>query len=159
IGSQKINGVIRQHLPILLEKYHIIHICGKGNVDESINEQGYVQYEYVHDELNDIFAVTDFVISRAGSNAIFEFLALNIPMLLIPLSLNASRGDQIDNAKSFEQQGFAHVLLEEDVSDESLLQGIEHVTTNLKTYKAQLQTDDSEIARKKVIKTIEKMAK
>ncbi|HLQ98473.1 MAG TPA: glycosyltransferase, partial [Candidatus Dormibacteraeota bacterium] len=159
IGSQKINGVIRQHLPILLEKYHIIHICGKGNVDESINEQGYVQYEYVHDELNDIFAVTDFVISRAGSNAIFEFLALNIPMLLIPLSLNASRGDQIDNAKSFEQQGFAHVLLEEDVTDESLLQGIEHLTTNLTTYKAQLQTDDSEISRKKVIQTIEEMAK
>lgn len=159
IGSQKINEVIRKHLPTLLKKYQIIHICGKGNVDTSIEEPGYVQYEYVHDELNDIFAITDFVISRAGSNAIFEFLALNIPMLLIPLSLNASRGDQIDNAKSFEEQGFARVLLEEDVTDESLLQSIEDLTKDLRTLKAQLQTDDSEKSRKKVIETIEKMAK
>src|SRR5699024_3749317 len=101
VGSRKINQSVRECLPTLLESFQIIHICGAGNVDKDVEQKGYCQFEYVHDELKDIFACTDFVISRAGSNAIFEFLALNIPMLLIPLSLSASRGDQIVNAKSF----------------------------------------------------------
>src|SRR5699024_2454953 len=61
-------------------------------------------------------AITDYVVSRAGSNAIFEFLALRIPMLLIPLSLAASRGDQIVNAESFKKKQYAHVLPEEDLT-------------------------------------------
>src|SRR5690625_1040388 len=35
IGSQKLNSVIRENLHQLLKQYHIIHICGKGNIDES----------------------------------------------------------------------------------------------------------------------------
>ena len=81
----------------------MIHLCGKGNVDTSLNDKGYVQFEYVNDELKDLFAITDYVVSRAGANAIFELLAMQIPMLLIPLSLGASRGDQIENAKNFQK--------------------------------------------------------
>lgn len=114
-GSEKINQLIRTHLPTLLETHQVIHICGKGNKDEDLKEAGYVQYEYLTNELNHIFAISDKIISRAGANAIFEFLALNIPMLLIPLSRNASRGDQIVNAKSFEKQGYALVLEEEAI--------------------------------------------
>src|SRR5690606_33532502 len=94
IGSQKINEAVRTNLDVLLQTYQLVHICGRDNVDSTINRKGYVQFEYVNDELKDIFAITDFVISRAGANAIFEFLALDLPMLLIPLSLAASRGDQ-----------------------------------------------------------------
>jgi UDP-N-acetylglucosamine--N-acetylmuramyl-(pentapeptide) pyrophosphoryl-undecaprenol N-acetylglucosamine transferase len=43
---------------------------------------------------------------------------------LIPLSANASRGDQILNARSFERQGFSMVLEEEELSDEVLLNAI-----------------------------------
>ena len=64
---------------------------------------GYVQYEYIKDELPDLFALADVVISRAGANAICEISALHKPNLLIPLSANASRGDQILNARSFER--------------------------------------------------------
>src|SRR5699024_2777129 len=103
-GSQKINEVIRSVLPNLLNSYQVIHICGSGNVDETIQFDGYVQFEYVNEELKHLFAITDFVISRAGANAIFEFLALQIPMLLIPLSQGASRGDQIENADSFQEK-------------------------------------------------------
>ena len=56
--------------------------------------KGYTQFEYIKDELRDIFALADIVISRAGANAICELLALRKPNLLIPLSANASRGDQ-----------------------------------------------------------------
>ena len=69
-----------------------MHLCGKGNLDESLqNKEGYRQFEYVHEELPDILAATDFI-SRAGSNAIFEFLTMQKPMVLIPLSKFASRG-------------------------------------------------------------------
>src|SRR5699024_10707031 len=87
IGSQKINEQIRKNLPTLLEDFHIVHICGKGNVDEDVKQDGYVQFEYINDGLQDIFAATDLVISRAGANAIFEFLALYIQKLIIQLYL------------------------------------------------------------------------
>ena len=79
-----------------------------------------MQFEYVSDGLNDLFAAADFIVSRAGSNSISEFLALKKPHLLIPLSARASRGDQILNAASFESQGFSMVLQEEDITPQLL---------------------------------------
>jgi UDP-N-acetylglucosamine--N-acetylmuramyl-(pentapeptide) pyrophosphoryl-undecaprenol N-acetylglucosamine transferase len=123
LGSQKINKVLRESLDGILKNYQLVHICGKGNM-ENINKLGYKQFEYLSEDLTHVLAASDCVISRAGSNSISEFLALKKPMLLIPLSENASRGDQILNAKSFENQGFALVLKEEGMNKESLLNGI-----------------------------------
>ncbi|MGN1318816.1 MAG: undecaprenyldiphospho-muramoylpentapeptide beta-N-acetylglucosaminyltransferase [Lachnospirales bacterium] len=124
-GSVKINNFIRELLPKLMERFDVIHLCGKGNFDKTRAElNGYKQFEYVSDELPDIFAATDFVVSRAGSNAICEFLALNMPMLLIPLSKKASRGDQILNAESFEKQGFAKVYDEDTMTSKGLFEAI-----------------------------------
>ena len=97
LGSKKLNQAIRENLEALLQDYQIIHLTGHGLVDSSIDAKGYVQYEFVKEELTDLLAITDTVVSRAGSNAIYEFLTLRIPMLLIPLGLDQSRGDQIDN--------------------------------------------------------------
>ena len=58
-------------------------------------KDNYIQFEFVKDDLKHIFKVTDMVISRAGANSIFEFLSLNLTMLLIPLPLSQSRGGQI----------------------------------------------------------------
>ena len=112
---------LRPALRLLLKDFQIIHLCGKGKTDESLkNTKGYCQFEYVKDELRDIFALSEIVISRAGANAICELLALRKPNLLIPLSAKASRGDQILNARSFERQGFSMVLEEEDLTKETL---------------------------------------
>ena len=92
--------------------------------------KGYTQFEYIKDELRDIFALADIVISRAGANAICELLALRKPNLLIPLSANASRGDQILNARSFERQGFSMVLEEEEITEKSLLNAIRELYHN-----------------------------
>lgn len=82
----------------------MIHLCGKGNLDHSLdNKSGYVQYEYIKKELSSMLALADLVISRAGANAICELLALRKPNILIPLSAAASRGDQILNAESFKR--------------------------------------------------------
>ncbi|WP_274310401.1 undecaprenyldiphospho-muramoylpentapeptide beta-N-acetylglucosaminyltransferase [Solibacillus daqui] len=131
LGSVVVNDAVRENLTKLLEKYQIIHLCGKGNIDSSLlNLEGYRQFEYVTDELPDLLYAADFIVSRAGSNSIFEFLALHKPMLLIPLSAAKSRGDQILNARLFKQQGFAHVLDEDTMTIESFYKAVETLVAN-----------------------------
>ncbi|WP_243712940.1 undecaprenyldiphospho-muramoylpentapeptide beta-N-acetylglucosaminyltransferase [Macrococcus carouselicus] len=128
LGSKLINDIIRRNLDELLKSYQIIHITGKGLLDSSIERKGYEQVEFVKDELPHLYAVTDLIISRAGANAIFEFLALKKPMLLIPLGLDQSRGDQIDNAALFKKSGYAEVLEEGRI--EQLPEALQTLATN-----------------------------
>ncbi|NLY48901.1 MAG: undecaprenyldiphospho-muramoylpentapeptide beta-N-acetylglucosaminyltransferase [Clostridiales bacterium] len=134
-GSKTINDVVRGLLPTLLRDFQVIHVCGKGNTDPRLNDtKGYAQFEYVKEELSDLFAASDIVISRAGANTICEILALRKPNILIPLGLNASRGDQILNAESFASQGYSYLLKEEDLSVSSLLDAINSVMENRHKY-------------------------
>lgn len=134
-GSRAINTAIRDLLPELIKNYNIIHLCGKGNLDPSLDVvSGYAQFEYANKELADMFALADLVISRAGANAICELLALRKPNILIPLSAAASRGDQILNANSFRSQGFSYVLDEEELTNTTLLEAIEHVFRKKDSY-------------------------
>lgn len=131
LGSVVLNDALRSNLPELLESYQVIHLCGKGNIDTSLEElKGYKQFDYVTTELSDLLHAADFVVSRAGSNSIFEFLALKKPMLLIPLSAAKSRGDQILNAKIFEKQGFAVTLEEELLTKNTFMKVIETLEKN-----------------------------
>jgi UDP-N-acetylglucosamine--N-acetylmuramyl-(pentapeptide) pyrophosphoryl-undecaprenol N-acetylglucosamine transferase len=128
LGAAIINQTIRSILPQLLETFQIVHICGKGKMDSTIAvDARYRQFEYLNDELADIFACSDLVISRAGANSLYELLYLKKPHILIPLSKRASRGDQIVNAQYFSQRGLSNVLYEEDLSGKSLLQLINTV--------------------------------
>lgn len=134
-GSKVINDAIRGILPELLEKFYVIHLCGKGNLDNQLEGLlGYYQMEYASEELPDIFALADLAVSRAGANAICELLALRKPNILIPLSAAASRGDQILNANSFKKQGFSFVLEEEQLTGSSLLDAIRDVYQNRSAY-------------------------
>ncbi|MCD8897621.1 undecaprenyldiphospho-muramoylpentapeptide beta-N-acetylglucosaminyltransferase [Mammaliicoccus sciuri] len=121
LGSKALNKAIRDNLDYLTKKYQIIHLTGKGHVDQNIKNANYVQYEFVSNELMHFYAITNTVISRAGANAIYEFATMKLPMLLIPLGLDQSRGDQIDNAKIFEKNGYAKVLQEKDVNQSNLI--------------------------------------
>lgn len=135
LGSVAVNTAVRNILPRLLPVFDIIHLCGKKNIDTSLADtSGYVQYEYISEELKHLFAAADLVISRAGANAICELLALKKPNILIPLSAHASRGDQILNAKSFEKQGFSYVLEEEQLTDETLYAAVTQVYDQRDTY-------------------------
>ena len=140
LGSVAVNEAVRNALPELLQTFQIVHLCGKGKVDASFEgTQGYKQFEYIKEELRDIFAMADVVISRAGANAICELLALRKPNLLIPLSANASRGDQILNARSFERQGFSLMIEEEQVTKENLLEAVQELYNNRDKYVAAMQ--------------------
>ena len=134
-GAAALNTAVRDLLPTLLRDYQIIHLCGKGKAAEEYNNTpGYRQFEYISKEMKDLFAAADLVISRAGANSICELLALRKPHILIPLSAAASRGDQILNAESFEHQGFSYVLQEENLTNDTLLRAINHVTENRQSY-------------------------
>lgn len=134
-GAVKVNEAVRGILPELLKKYQIVHLCGKGKTDESLaGTNGYIQFEYVNKELRDLFAMCDIVVSRAGANAICELLAIRKPNLLIPLSANASRGDQILNAKSFEKQGYSMVIEEENLTPQSFFDKINELYENRNKY-------------------------
>lgn len=135
LGSVVVNEAVRSILPKLLKKFEIIHLCGKGKLDQTLTAlNGYVQYEYISDELKDLFALSDIVISRAGANSICEFLALRKPALLVPLSAAASRGDQILNARSFEKQGYASVLEEEQLNGDTLYDALIALWENKDSY-------------------------
>ena len=135
LGSKIVNEAVRKILPELLDDFYVIHLCGKGNLDNSLTGTiGYAQFEYANEELTDMFALADIAISRAGANSICELLALHKPNILIPLSAAASRGDQVLNAKSFKKQGFSYVIEEENLTESTLLDAVKDVYNNRSKY-------------------------
>ena len=144
LGSQMMNQHIRQVLPTLIKTFHVIHLCGPGKRDVALdNIADYFQCEYAFEEMPDFLAASDVVVSRSGANSLYELLALAKPHVLIPLSKKASRGDQIENAHYFEQQGISVVIEEQHLTSERLQQDIERV----------FHESDERIRRMKVLNT------
>ena len=138
-GSKAINLCIRTYLDELLKKYQVVHLCGKGNMAET-DKEGYREYEVLNKDYPHVLQAADVVVSRAGANTIFELLALRKPNLLVPLSTNQSRGDQIVNAASFNKRGFSRVV-HEDVLMESFLDEIETLYANREKYVQAMNMD------------------
>lgn len=135
LGAAGVNKLVRDSLPHLLEDFQVVHICGKEKIDNLLlNQPGYQQFEYVKEDLKDLFAMADVVISRAGANAICELLALRKPALLIPLPARSSRGDQILNAQSFASQGFAMVADEDELTPFSLVEKVHELYFTRQSY-------------------------
>lgn len=159
-GAKVINDTVRKILPELLEQFYIIHLCGKGNLDDSLKGIiGYAQFEYARAELTDMFALADLAISRAGANSICELLALHKPNILIPLSAAASRGDQILNAKSFEKQGFSYVIEEEHLTEQLLLEAVRKVYADRQKYINAMTRNGPMDSIDKIIKLIQSESK
>ena len=133
-GAQWINDMVRKSLETLLLNFNIVHMCGKGKVDSSIGMEGYMQFEYIGEELPHILNMASVVVSRAGSTAISELLFLKKPMLLIPLTNSSSRGDQVLNAEYFSRQGYAEVILQDRVSTNTFIHAVNKLYTNKEKY-------------------------
>ena len=158
-GSVVINNALRSILPDLLKEFQVIHLCGKGRLDHSLDHlEGYVQYEYISKELKDLMAAADIVLSRAGANAICELLALHKPNILVPLSAAVSRGDQILNARSFESQGFSCVLEEEQMNAATLLDAIHTVYNKRDTYRKNMESSSLSNGVDVVLKLIQELS-
>ena len=160
LGSVTVNQAVRSILPQLLTNFQVIHICGKGHLDESlIGTPGYVQYEYVNAPLRHLFAAADLIISRAGANSICEILALRKPNILIPLSAAASRGDQILNANSFKEHGYSSVMTEEEITPEKLLAAVDDLYKNRQKYIDAMDSSPQSEAIDKIMSLIKDCSK
>ena len=159
-GSQIINETLSACLDELLKDFNIIHLCGKGKLDESVGENPcYRQFEYISSELPDLMACTDLAISRSGANSVFEFLALRIPAIFIPLTLEQSRGDQILNAEYCEKKGYSAVLPQDTVTSESLLNKVNEVYDNRQKFISAMEQDKTLDGTARVLEVILKAAK
>lgn len=155
-GSHSINQCIRQTLNVLRQRFQVIHLCGKGHVDASLmGVEGYYQCEYAQDDLAHLFAAATIVISRAGANSLYEILALEKPHILIPLSKKASRGDQIQNAQFFKQQGISVVIEEETLTSDTLLSALDCVIAQYDTVVAKIRSLHIQSATLKITKLIQ----
>lgn len=155
LGATVLNEVIRKILNPLLEEFQVIHLCGKGKLDTTlVNQPGYYQFEYVNEELADLFATADLVISRSGANSLCEILSLQKPHVLIPLSAKVSRGDQIQNARYFQKQGISYVIDEEQLTGESLLVAIRAVNLDRDIIISKIRALELESATPRIIQLI-----
>lgn len=159
LGAGSINKCIREHLEQLTKQFQIIHICGKDKIDTNLNQMlGYKQLEYANEELADYFAAANFVISRSGANSLYEILALNKAHILIPLSAKASRGDQIQNARYFQEQGISIVIQDEDLSGDTLTKAIAELMQNKAEIEQKIKALHIASAAEKIVAIIKEQA-
>jgi len=159
LGAASVNEAVWKALPELLKDFHIVHLVGKGKGNESVQADGYRQFEYINKELPDLFAAADLIVSRAGANAIFEFVSLKKPNLLIPLGTAASRGDQILNAESFEKHGYSRVLLQEDLTPDSLVREVRALHADPSPYIRAMSESHQANAVSTIVDAIEEMVR
>ena len=153
LGSRAINQVVWNSINELCKTFYVIHQVGKGNINPNIKNANYKQIEFAGD-LASLIKQADIVVSRAGSNTIFELATYHKPMLLIPLPKGASRGDQVDNAKYFESLGYAKVLLQEHLNTQSLVTELNTLLTNKQKYISTLKNANLPNGTEKILNMI-----
>lgn len=117
-GAKVFNEFVTEHQSELTALYNIINITG----DSSINtlETNLYRVDYVTDFYQPLMNLADVVVTRGGSNTIFELVAMQKLHLIVPLGKEASRGDQLENAAYFEKRGYALQLPEQDLTFDRL---------------------------------------
>lgn len=120
-GSAKINSLIKEILPDLLEKYHVTHITGSndyGKMKVVSSNRCYKPISFSN-EIDELFRQADLIISRAGGS-IFEMAAVGRPLILIPIA-NSANNHQAVNAEIFAEHNAAIMLDETKLSSRELL--------------------------------------
>jgi len=159
-GAQAVNKALREALPQLTPTFDVAHICGKGNLDANLEgTPGYTQVEFLDADLPDALACADLVLSRAGSNALCEFQALCKPLLLVPYPKGASRGDQILNAQSLEKRGLCRVLMQENMTADTLAKALVQTWEDREMLVAAVKKAPPADGTKRVLEMIEEVQK
>jgi UDP-N-acetylglucosamine--N-acetylmuramyl-(pentapeptide) pyrophosphoryl-undecaprenol N-acetylglucosamine transferase len=134
LGAERLNQVVHATLPRLTSNYFVVHVCGPGRKSAELEgTNNYRQFEYVTDGWGDLLAAADVVVSRAGANSLYELVVLRKPNVLVPLTLQASRGDQLENARHAEAQGWSKVIEEDALTGERLRGALEELRANVAT--------------------------
>lgn len=140
LGAAQLNNLVTENLNFLTQRFIVIHQTGGAFIGKK--SQGYYPYQFLHDELPDIIALSTLVISRAGASSIWECAIVGTPMLLIPLCGGGTRGDQVDNAKYFVSKNAASALIGNDATSENLKVALQKLLDPAiqKTYRDNLAT-------------------
>ncbi len=150
LGAQSLNKKVFDIIPILHKNHNIIHIVGKGNKFDIPGLENYRQLEFLNEGMKFAYGAADLAICRAGASSIFELAAARVPMILIPLGMHASRGDQIINARIFMNKGWAQSIDENTFQNDSAIQLIESTLNSLEERKIALNSAPSKDAAKNV---------
>lgn len=160
LGAVTINAVVRDSLDELLVDFQIVHVCGKGNIDENLLDRThYHQAEYFNEEFGHVLACADLVVSRAGANSIYEILVARKPHILIPLSARASRGDQIINARIFAELGYSKVIYEDSLNTQTLVAAIQSAMQERESITQKLLEYEIPDAVEKIYRIIEELSR
>lgn len=148
LGARTLNRVVAGALPKLLERFDVIHQCGRENLADTVKcvrllfgenrlkkqgdnyylkSLGYRLRPYLRSEMGAAYAGGDLVIARAGANNVTEIAALGKPSILVPLPMTVSRGEQISNAGMLAKAGASIVFLNQDFNPEDLLATIDRL--------------------------------
>jgi UDP-N-acetylglucosamine--N-acetylmuramyl-(pentapeptide) pyrophosphoryl-undecaprenol N-acetylglucosamine transferase len=121
LGASSLNSAVwemreRFHLP-----FNLVHQCGEGKLRRGqVDDPRYRAFEFIHEEMGDVLAASDIVVSRSGAGALFEIGFMKKPSVLVPLPISKSRGEQLHNARYFSENGAA-VILDDDTLNGELL--------------------------------------
>ncbi|MBF0699086.1 UDP-N-acetylglucosamine--N-acetylmuramyl-(pentapeptide) pyrophosphoryl-undecaprenol N-acetylglucosamine transferase [Streptococcus danieliae] len=113
-GAKVFNDFVDQNRQALLERYNLINLTGDKKLEES--SPGLYRLAFARETYRDLMELADIVITRGGSNTLFELVALEKLHVIVPLGKEASRGDQLENAAYFEKKGYAPTIQEPDLT-------------------------------------------
>ena len=120
LGASIINELVFNNIDLLTQKYFVIHLVGKNNLNKKLSKKNdYKQIEF-SDDMWTIFKATDLAISRAGANTILELMINQIPTIFIPLPKGISRGDQIENAKYIKSLSCSKTIFQDELNFKKL---------------------------------------
>jgi len=160
LGAEFLNTVIRENVQNgNLNAYDVINICGNGKLDSSMQFDNYVQFESLSDDFLHIMKSADLVLTRGGATSLFELLAMKKLHIVVPLSKNASRGDQIDNAKYFASLGVSSFVEEENYTWEKMKAMIQNTLENQEQTLKEIDSLEFSVATQKVLDVIESVHK
>lgn len=132
-GARQINQLVYDNIDFLCENFIVVHQTGLVNTTQEKSQElvqnysDYHPYDFIYEQMPNVVAASDIVMGRAGANSIWEAAVLLKPMLLIPLCGHGTRGDQVDNAKFFEEKKAAKVLIGQEVSKERLVASLKEL--------------------------------
>jgi UDP-N-acetylglucosamine--N-acetylmuramyl-(pentapeptide) pyrophosphoryl-undecaprenol N-acetylglucosamine transferase len=123
-GAREINELVRAALGDLRRHYTVVHQFGPEQHWDLPRMEGYIPIPYINEEMPQVLAAAELVLGRSGAGTVWESAALGKPMILVPLSGSGTRGDQVENARFFEREGAALVLVGDEASGENLAQAV-----------------------------------
>jgi UDP-N-acetylglucosamine--N-acetylmuramyl-(pentapeptide) pyrophosphoryl-undecaprenol N-acetylglucosamine transferase len=146
-GSHGMNQLIEKSLPLLLEKYRVLHQTGDAKEFEDFQrltdkiktlpaaqQKRYEVQKFMEPQsVGSILSAADVVVSRSGINTVTELMAVGTPALFIPLP-TGQKNEQLQNAQFAQKIGMAEIISQTDATPASLLEHLDKIVHN-KSYK------------------------